>query len=46
MLDILGGEEGGTKCQERRDRLSIEDINNRYLSSVPPVSRADTLNLS
>ena len=34
MLDILSGEEGGTKCHERQDRLSIVDITNRYLSPV------------
>lgn len=32
MLDILGGEESGTKCPERQDRPSIVDIHNRYLS--------------
>lgn len=36
MLSILCGEESGTKCHARQDRLSIVDIHNKYLS---PVSR-------
>lgn len=34
MLGILCGEESGTKCHERRDRLLIVDIHNRYMSPL------------
>jgi len=34
MLDILCGEESGTKCRERRDQPSIANIHNRYLSTI------------
>ncbi len=35
-LEFPCGEERGTKCQERRDRMSIVDIHSRYLSPVSP----------